>query len=126
MTVYIDGESVMMTRPKKKYTTKEWKKLFNIQDILCKKFDIILTDHETTREKLFTLLDNINLKNINKGIDIFNKSVQSFGDSMDKLVTELDKTSKNNIKIWSDSPNSKSRKSQDQINLDKIWGLKDD
>jgi len=115
-----------MTRPKKKYTTKEWKKLFNIQDILCKKFDIILTDHETTREKLFTLLDNINLKNINKGIDIFNKSVQSFGDSMDKLVTELDKTSKNNIKIWSDSPNSKSRKSQDQINLDKIWGLKDD
>ena len=115
-----------MIRPLKKYTIKEWKKLSNLQETLCKKFDIILTDHKTKREKIFSILDVINLKNINKTMDIFNKSIQSFGDSMDKLVTEIDKSSPNNIKIWSDHTSLESHKSQDQINLEKIWGKKDD
>ena len=115
-----------MTRPLKKYTVKEWKKLQKIQEILCKKYEIILTDHKTKKEITIGILDKINLKNINKGIETFNKIIQDFGDSMNQLTKELDKSSKNNIKIWSDLDTNNSKKSKDQVNLDKIWGLKDD
>jgi hypothetical protein len=114
-----------MIRPLKKYTVKEWKKLSTLQETLCKKFDIILTDHKTKKEKIFFILDTINLKNINKGIDTFNKIIQDFGGSMEQLTAELDKTSQNNIKIWPEySKESKSQKTKDQINLEKIWGNK--
>jgi len=110
----------------KKYTVKEWKKLYSIQEVLCKKYDIILVDYTTKREKIGTILNEINLKNFNRGIETFNKIIQDFGGSMEKLTTELDKTSQNNIKIWSDTSKKKSRKksrkSQDEINLEKIWG----
>jgi len=111
---------------RKFYTIKEWKKLYNIQEILCKKFDVILTDHKTNKEQLITILQNINLKNINKGIDTFNKIIQDFGGSMEQFTSELDKTSQNNIKIWSDEPEkeSKLQKSKEQMNLEKIWGTK--
>ena len=110
----------------KKYTVQEWKKFYNIQEMLCEKYEIILTNHKTNKEQLVEILKNINLKNINKGIDTFNKMIQAFGGSVEKLTTELDKTSQNNIKIWSDVPEkeSKSDKSKDQINLEKIWGKK--
>ena len=116
----------MTIREEKKYTIKEWKRLYSLQEVLCKKFDIILTDHKTKKEKIFSLLNNINFKNITMGIDTFNKSVDDFGKSMDKLVTELDEPPKNNVKIWSDPPKKSNEKSQDQINLKKIWGSKDD
>ena len=111
---------------KKKYTVKEWKKLYKIQDILCKKFDVILTDHKTNKEQLVLILKNINLKNINKGINTFNKIIQDFGGSMEQLTLEINKTSLNNIKIWSDMPKNEPEfhKSKDQINLEKIWGKK--
>ena len=110
----------------KRYTVKEWSKLYKIQEVLCKKFDVILTDHKTNKEQLVLILKNINLKNINKGIDTFNKIIQEFGGSMEKLTSELDKTSQNSVKIWSDTPENepKSHKSKDQINLEKIWGNK--
>jgi len=113
-------------RVKKKYTVKEWKKFYKIQEILCKKFDVILTNHKTKKEKAIDILDKINLKNFNKGIVTFNKIIQDFGGSMEKLTSEIDKTSQNNIKIWSDMPENepKSHKSKDQINLEKIWGDK--
>ena len=52
------------------------------------------------------------------------KIIQDFGGSMEQLTTELNESSKNNIKIWSEPEKSKSRKSKDQINLEKIWGDK--
>jgi len=106
---------------KKFFTVKEWKKFYNIQEVLCKKFDVILTDHKTKKENTIFFLNKINLKNINKGIEVFNKLIQDFGGSMDQLTTELNKTPQNNIKIWSDEPES--HKSQDQINMKKIWGM---
>jgi len=111
---------------KKFFTVKEWKKFYNIQEVLCKKFDVILTDHKTNKEQLVVILKNINLKNINKWIETFNKMIQTFGGSMEQLTSELDKTSQNNIKIWSDEfeKESKLQKSKDQINLEKIWGKK--
>ena len=72
------------------------------------------------------LFEKINQKNINKSIDTFNKSVQDFGDSMDKLTKELNESPKNNIKIWSDDPEKNSQNSRDEINLEKIWGKKND
>ncbi len=70
------------------------------------------------------LFGEINQKNINKGLDTFNKSVQDFGDSMDKLTKELNESPKNNIKIWSDKSENDSQNSRDAINLEKIWGKK--
>ena len=72
------------------------------------------------------LFEKINQKNINKSIDTFNKSVQDFGDSMDKLTKELNESPKNNIKIWSDKSENDSQNSRDKINLEKIWGKKND
>ena len=72
------------------------------------------------------LFEKINQKNINKSIDTFNKSVQDFGDSMDKLTKELNESPKNNIKIWSDKSENDSQNSRDEINLEKIWGKKND
>jgi len=113
---------------KKRYTVKEWSKLYKIQEVLCKKFDVILTDHKTNKEQLVLILKNINLKNINKGIVSFNKIIQEFGGSMEKLTSEIEKTPKNNVKIWSNEPENepKSHKSKDQINLEKIWEKKND
>ena len=111
-----------MIRPIKKYTIKEWNKLSSIQEVLCKKFEIILTDHKTKRQKIFSILNTINFKNINRGIEIFNESFQNFGNSMDQLTKEINQTSQNNVKIWSDSKTN----SKDKENLDKIWGKRND
>jgi len=141
---------------KKYYTVKQWRKFkkikvieFNgikhyqdIQELMCKKHDIILTDYKTKREQAIIFLKKINMKNINKGIDTFNKAVQAFGGSMDQLSKEFgssknDNSSKDkenleklwgksstNVKIWSDHSirESKSRGTQDEMNLEKIWG----
>jgi len=108
--------------------------------------------HKTKREKIIIILKKINMKNINKGIekfgkgmDTFSKIMQDFGSSMDQLTKELNSTNKHksndkenlekiwgkpsnkssklDVKIWSDSPKrkSKSQKSKDEINLEKIW-----
>ena len=34
---------------------------FDMQDMLCQKYDVILTDYKTKREKVFSLLKNITL-----------------------------------------------------------------
>ena len=147
-------------RCKKLYTVKQWgrfKKILvkddhgikynvDLQELMCKKYDIILTDYKTKREKITAILKKINTKNINKCINTFNKVVQDFGDSMDELTKEigdskkeesnrdkenLDKIwgkqggkSSNNFTIWSDSPKSqsKSQKPKNEINLEKFWG----
>ena len=108
----------------RKYTVKEWKKLYKIQDKLCQKYEVILTDYKTKREKVTEIFEKINFKNFNKGIITFNKIIQDFGGSMEQLTSELDKSSKNNIKIWSDTPKEKSQKTKDEINLSKLWGDK--
>ena len=81
-----------------------------------------------SKRKSFLILKKffgeINQKNINEGLDTFKKSVQDFGDSMDKLTKELNESPKNNIKIWSDKSENDSQNSRDAINLEKIWGKK--
>ena len=73
----------------KYYTVKEWKKFdkvaerengidITMQEILLQKYDVILTDYKTKKEKLFQVLDKFNAKNINAGITKFNKAVNQF------------------------------------------------
>jgi hypothetical protein len=66
------------------------------------------------------ILKIINLKNINEGISTFNKAVQDFGDSMDKMTKEISSdVEKSNIEF-------EARGRRNQENLDTIWGKKDE
>ena len=57
-------------------------------------------------------------KNINQGSITFNKAIQDFGDSMDKMTSELSSdVKKSNME-------SEDRAKRNQENLDKIWGKK--
>ena len=44
---------------------------------------------EMKYKKLDSIFKIINMKNINQGITVFNKTVQDFGDSMDGISREL-------------------------------------
>ena len=128
---------------KKFYTVKEWSKFkrndyFDMQDMLCQRYDVILTDYQTKREKIFSFLKKINLKNLDKGITELSNLVQSFGGSMDQITREIDsQTSKdkdnldsvwgkseNSVPIWSTSENNSDSQSHHKANLEKIWGKK--
>ena len=61
----------------------------------------------------------INMKNINHGIDTFNKLVQDFGKSMDTMTREM------SADIEKSNKNSEAREKKNKENLDKIWGRKD-
>ena len=126
-------------KEKKFYTVKQWKRFqkndyFDIQDMLCQKYDVILTDYKTKREKVFSILKKINLKNFDKGVAEFSNLIQSFGNSMEQLTKEIDSQkhkdkdnldlvwgkSDNFTPIWGNSENESQTKHQ--INLEKIWG----
>ena len=126
-------------RTRKYFTAREWDRFkskgsFDMQDMLCQKYDVILTDYKTKREKVFSALKKINLKNFDKGVTEFSKLVQSFGGSMDQLTREINSPkskdadnldlvwgkSENNVSIWGDSKNDFDSNHKD--NLEKIWG----
>ena len=82
-------------------------------------------------QKIFSLLQKINLKNFDKGITEFVKLLQSFGNSMDQFTTEIndDKVSdkKNLESIWGSSKKQTPIWSDnDSDNLEKIWGKAND
>ena len=128
-------------RNRKYFAVKEWNRFknndyFDMQDMLCQRYDVILTDYKTKREKVFSSLKKINLTNLDKGITGFSKLVQSFGGSMDQLTREINSQkyqdndnfdsvwgkSENSVPIWSTSENNSDSQSQHKANLEKIWG----
>jgi len=123
-------------RSRKYFTVEEWQKFktndyFDMQELLCQKYDVILSDYQTKKQKTLSLLQKINLKNFDKGITGFSKLVQSFGNSMDQFTAEINdkKTSdkKNLESIW--GPSKKQTpiwSDNDSDNLEKIWGKKHD
>ena len=135
-------------RTRKYFTVEEWHKFktndyFDMQEMLCQKYDVILTDYKTKREKIFSVLKKINLKNFDKGIAEFSKLVQLFGGSMDQLTREIDspkrkcshykkttsrsKNDDNLNSLWGESYNSVPIWSDnDSDNLEKIWGQRND
>ena len=131
-------------RDRKYFTVKEWNRFknndyFDMQDMLCQKYDIILTDYQTKREKIYSALKKINLKNLDKGITGFSKLVQSFGGSMDQLTREIDSQkhkdkdnldsvwgkSNNSVPIWASSEDNFDSQAQHKANLEKIWGKRE-
>ena len=123
-------------RARKYFTVKEWQR-FNtnnysdMQELLCQKYDVILSDYRTKKQKIFSLLQKINLKSFDKGVAEFSKLVQSFGNSMDQFTAEMDnkKTSdKKNLEcIWGPSEKQTPIWSDDNSdNLEKIWGKRND
>ena len=123
-------------RTKKFYTVKQWQRFktndyFDMQELLCQKYDVVLTDYRTKKQKTFSLFQKINLKNFDKGITEFVKLLQSFGNSMDQFTTEIndDKVSdqKNLESIWGSSKKQTPIWSDnDSDNLEKIWGKAND
>ena len=123
-------------RSRKYFTVEEWQKFktndyFDMQELLCQKYDVILSDYQTKKKKTFSLLQKINLKNFDKGITEFSKLVQSFGNSMDQFTAEIndDKVSekKNLESIWGPSEKQIPIWLDDNSdNLEKIWGKNHD
>ena len=131
-------------RDRKYFTVREWNRFknndyFDMQELLCQKYDVILTDYKTKREKIFSVLKKINLKNFDKGVTEFSKLVQSFGGSMDQLTREIDSSkskdkdnldsvwgkSNNSVPIWGSSEDNFDSQAQHKANLEKIWGKRE-
>jgi len=142
----------------------------DVQMLMVQQYDIILVDHVNKRrvgkmcptplkETLKSIPSKITPENISKGFKmldkgmaVFNQSIQDFGKSMDLLTKDMSndvkkkntKTKakanrrnlekiygkkKSNVKIWSDKPKrkyhrkNKSRQwDKHEQNLDRIWG----
>ena len=82
-------------RDRKYFTAREWNRFkskgsFDMQEMMYQKYDVILTDYQTKREKVFSALKKINLRNFDKGMTEFSKLVQFFGGSMEQLTQEID------------------------------------
>lgn len=72
------------------FTVKEWNRFaWSMQEVICKKYDVILTDYKTRKEKTILLLNKINMKNFNKGMDTFNKSLNKFSKTVDSLTRSI-------------------------------------
>ena len=124
-------------RTRKFYTVNQWScfknnNYFDMQEMLCQRYDVILTDYKTKKQRIISILSHINLKNLDKGVTQFNKLFQAFGDSAEQLTRELNhsnqdkhnldsiwKKSSNSVPIWGKSENSHARH---EANLEKIWG----
>ena len=73
----------------------------------------------TKRGQIIKILEKINMKNVNQGIDIFNNAVQDFGKSMDTITREM------STDIEKSNRESEAREKKNKVNLDKIWGIRD-
>lgn len=71
------------------------------------------------QKQIKILFNKINIKNINKGIDTFNKTVQDFGDSMGSMRQEMSSD------IEKSNREFEIREQKNKENLDKIWGKRD-
>ncbi len=98
------------------FTAKEWNRFsWSMQEILCKKYDIILTDYRTRKEKTISLLNKINMKNFNRGMNLFNKSLNKFS----KTVNSLTRSSFNGFDQGKSIEDTFGRV---KFSKDEIWG----
>ena len=80
----------------------------------------IVVIYNVKKNNKFIFLKKINMKNIDKGIDAFNKGVQNFGDSMDTMNKEISSD------IEKSNKETKSREKKNKENIEKIWGKKNE
>ena len=63
----------------KRFTWSAFRKFGHIKgQILCEKYNIILTDYETRNERITRNLKKFNMHNFNKGMVKFNKGIDLF------------------------------------------------
>jgi len=70
--------------------------------------------------RVSVFLKKINMKNINNGIDTFNKAVQAFGNSMDTMTKEMSSD------IEKSNREFEARERRNRENLEKLWGKRED
>jgi len=70
----------------------------------------------TKKELIINILKKISLKNINNGIETFNKTVQNFGDSMDTMTKEMSSD------VEKSNKEAEIREKKNKENLEKLWG----
>ncbi len=73
----------------------------------------------TKRGQIIKILEKINMKNVNQGMDIFNNAVQDFGKSMDTITREM------STDIEKSNGASEAREKKNKEHLDNIWGKRD-
>ena len=64
------------------------------------------------------ILEVITLPNITKSLDVFNKSIQEFGSSMDSMMSEM------SSEVHSSQEQQKKERVKNQKNIEKIFGNK--
>jgi hypothetical protein len=103
------------------FTAHEWNRFaWNMQEVLCIRYNVILTDHKTTKEKTMSVLNKINIKNFNKGITTFVKSLNNFCKTIDSFTAN---TTRKNFKVsnqWKNTSHAFGRVTP--ISKDEIWG----
>lgn len=138
----IQGTFQVMRKPVKYMTWKEYKKFkqfkkeqvdgitfyMDIQMLLIQKYEIRLTDYLPKWQRRYAILKKyVNMENVNKGITMFNKSVQEFSSAVGAVGDQMGggdqranlKRSRKNLDILVGTK-SKSRKKTDTS----IWGKK--
>jgi len=97
--------------------TKQWGK-YNLdeQELILQKYDVVLTDHETTNEKLERYGKAINFENYKKGMKKFDtvmKGVDKFWKDFDKQWSaSLSGGKGSKTKVWNNG----------KVSSNMIWG----
>jgi len=113
-------------KQKKFYTVKQWQRFKknnypDMQEILCQKYDVILTDYKTRKEKVIFMLKKFNQKNFDKSMTQFGGFMKDFGNFMDQMTRETDAPKQKGSRYKKATSGGK-----DNENLDIIWGTSDD
>ena len=72
--------------------------------ILCEKYNIILTGHKTNAEKAHEILDKFNFENFNKGLTKFNKGMKQFNQMIGEQPKPAKERKSKRRKIKDDDP----------------------
>ena len=93
------------------FTKKQWKRFdLQKQEILTLRYEVILTDYESTKTLLVKILKNLNItspngvKNLNRGIEKFKAEFDAWDKTMDEFSESIRKstspTNDNSYKLF--------------------------
>ena len=104
--ILTDDFSFNYIRTPKKFTLKAFTKFDIIQrQLLCERYDIILTDYKTKQEIIMGIAKKFNIKNLNKSITKFNKGMAQFNTMIAPEKPQRTRKSKSKTKIvYRDNP----------------------
>lgn len=108
----------------KRYTTKAWNRFSEpMKQILTNRYTVILTDHQTRRERVRKNIRGVNLKNFSKNVKRVDEGQKKFWSKYDKAMSVTFGSNKqsNTEKIFG-SGNTKIMGGSEQSNRDKIFG----